>query len=382
MKKAVWIAILIVLASAAACLVYVPSDEQGGPRSRYESDYRRGDAAMDVSYFYDYLSPYGDWIDYAPHGYVWIPRHMGYGWRPYTHGRWAWTEFGWTWVSSYEWGWAPFHYGRWGFDRGLGWFWVPDTVWGPAWVTWRSGDFYCGWAPLPPGVEFSAGFGIRSGGYDIPEFCWIFIDGRYFLDDRLDRWVLPYERNYTIFNFASYQTDIRVRGGRAYNDGVNIDRVRRMTRRDVDVYQLRDPNRPGFSRIESRDILMHKPSLTPNQLARPKKFVLKDDETLKLERDEIENGAGQDENTLRNEHDRETRLLEESQRIEITSIRKKIDEDKNRARSTDEKLKIEEEYKTKVSDLKKKHDTEKTDLASRHNKETEKVKKGRIRKKD
>jgi hypothetical protein len=377
MKKAGWIFVFIVLALATACLVYVPYDEQGGPGPRSEGDYRPGGASMDVSYFYDALSPYGDWVDYPSYGYVWIPRHMGFGWRPYTHGRWVWTNYGWTWISSYEWGWAPFHYGRWGFDRGLGWFWVPDNVWGPAWVTWRYGDFYCGWAPLPPGVAFSAQYGIGSGMYDVPDYAWIFIDGRYFLDERLDRWVLPYERNITIFNFASVRAGIRAHGGRAYDDGVDLDHVRRMTRRNIDVFELRDANRPGYPRVESRDVVIHRPTLSPNQLARPKKFVRKD-----VEVQDIEGGADEDETTLRNEHDRQLKLLEESQKIEINSIRRKIDEDKNRAVNTGERTKIEEEYTAKVADLKKKHDTEKVSLTERQKREADKAKKGRIRKKD
>ncbi len=384
MKKALGISIFIILALAAACLVYVPYDEQGGsrPGTGYDEDYPGRAASMDVSYFYDSLSPYGDWIDYPSAGYVWVPRHVGYGWRPYTHGRWIWTSYGWTWVSSYEWGWAPFHYGRWGHDRYLGWYWVPDTVWGPAWVSWRYGDSYCGWAPLPPGAEFSIQYGMRSGPFDIPDYGWVFIDGRYFLDDRLDRWVLPYERNFAIFDYTSFHAGIRVRGGHAYNEGVDIDRIRRITRRDVSVHELRDPGRPGFSRIESRDVVLHRPSLGPNQMARPKKFIPKDERVRELETGEVEEAPDVDETTIRNEHDREMKLLEESHRIEVGSIRRKTDEEKAKARNTQEKEKIENEYKARVSEIKKKQDSEKTKLTERQKQESEKVKKGRIRKKD
>ena len=33
---------------------------------------------------------------------------------------------------------------------GTGWVWVPGYTWAPAWVSWRYGDGYAGWAPLPP----------------------------------------------------------------------------------------------------------------------------------------------------------------------------------------------------------------------------------------
>jgi hypothetical protein len=33
---------------------------------------------------------------------------------------------------------------------GRGWCWIPGTLWGPAWVSWRWGGGYVGWSPLPP----------------------------------------------------------------------------------------------------------------------------------------------------------------------------------------------------------------------------------------
>lgn len=39
----------------------------------------------------------------------------------------------------------------------MGWVWVPGVEWAPAWVSWRVGGGYIGWAPLPPhGVFFAA----------------------------------------------------------------------------------------------------------------------------------------------------------------------------------------------------------------------------------
>jgi Family of unknown function (DUF6600) len=100
------------------------------------------------------LSPYGTWYDDPSYGHVWVPSssNVGYDFEPYTTGgHWVLTEYGWTWVSDYDWGWAPFHYGRWMVVGAYGWCWIPGTVWGPAWVSWRSGGGYVGWSPLPPG---------------------------------------------------------------------------------------------------------------------------------------------------------------------------------------------------------------------------------------
>jgi hypothetical protein len=60
------------------------------------------------------------------------------------------TDVGWTWVSYEDFGWAAYHYGRWIRLEDYGWCWVPGYEWGPAWVSWRTGGDYIGWAPLPP----------------------------------------------------------------------------------------------------------------------------------------------------------------------------------------------------------------------------------------
>ena len=109
---------------------------------------------IDVSYFYTSLAPYGKWVQ-IDNDWFWRPTVavVQPHWRPYCdEGRWVQSEYGWTWASTYGWGWAPFHYGRWTRHPGYGWIWRPDTVWSPAWVSWRQGDEAMGWAPLPPSV--------------------------------------------------------------------------------------------------------------------------------------------------------------------------------------------------------------------------------------
>jgi hypothetical protein len=93
----------------------------------------------------------------APYGQVWVPA-VAYGWRPYYYGRWVLTDWGWTFVSDDPWGWAAYHYGTWNFAVGVGWYWIPGTVWGPAWVSWRYGYGYVTWCPMGPrGVYFPYG---------------------------------------------------------------------------------------------------------------------------------------------------------------------------------------------------------------------------------
>ncbi len=127
------------------------------------------------------LSPYGRWQHHSRWGEVWIPDPVPADWRPYTRGRWLYTEeWGWYWETAAEeaqWGWVTNHYGRWVNDRELGWMWVPGEDWAPAWVDWRRGDDYVGWAPLPPDdllVEYR----------DDPVY-WCFVRPRYLLAPRV-----------------------------------------------------------------------------------------------------------------------------------------------------------------------------------------------------
>jgi hypothetical protein len=53
-------------------------------------------AVVDVGFFYSELSPYGRWFYYPAYGRCWTPYGVPAGWRPYSDGYWAYTEFGWT----------------------------------------------------------------------------------------------------------------------------------------------------------------------------------------------------------------------------------------------------------------------------------------------
>jgi hypothetical protein len=129
-------------------------------------DYDDGYAPDAYTQFEAALAPYGKWVDTRRLGRVWFPaaQEIGPDFVPYaSHGRWALTEYGWTWLSERPWGWATFHYGRWAVIPGRGWCWIPGTLWSPAWVAWRQGRNYVAWAPLPPkGMSVGRPLGPRS----------------------------------------------------------------------------------------------------------------------------------------------------------------------------------------------------------------------------
>lgn len=45
--------------------------------------------------FHRILSKHGNWVNVDRIGLVWTPINVGRDWKPYTNGRWFWTEFGW-----------------------------------------------------------------------------------------------------------------------------------------------------------------------------------------------------------------------------------------------------------------------------------------------
>ncbi len=167
------------------------------------------------------LARYGRWVP-SRFGRAWAP-NVGRDWRPYTIGRWEQTEqYGWLWQSDEPFGWATYHYGRWGFDDRFGWVWLPDTVWGPAWVAWRDGDDYAGWAPLPPQVSLSVGFGA----WDYNRWyapSWVYVPRGALNQRRLYNAILPYRDNHRYWDRTRGSVRRDARGGdfghRGYGPG-------------------------------------------------------------------------------------------------------------------------------------------------------------------
>lgn len=95
------------------------------------------------------LSNYGAWQTSRRYGDVWVPS-VAAQWRPYTDGRWIWTDDGWYWQSNEPFGAVVYHYGNWVYDDDLGWVWIAGDEWAPAWVVWRESADDIGWAPAPP----------------------------------------------------------------------------------------------------------------------------------------------------------------------------------------------------------------------------------------
>jgi len=203
----------------------------------------QADIDVNLSFFYDRLAPYGEWVQHPRHDWVWCPSGVPVDWRPYTDGRWVYTDdFGWVWNSDLDWGWACFHYGRWDWDDQFGWFWVPGYDWGPAWVAWRTGPGFIGWAPLPPAVGWQPGIGLALSGFDlddIPIRRWCFVEDRFFDEPTLRLHVLLPARNVTIFGQTRNITRFDIVGARIVDVGVPLRAVQEVTGRPVPRFQVR-----------------------------------------------------------------------------------------------------------------------------------------------
>jgi uncharacterized protein YraI len=197
-----------------------------------------GEGWTNRSVFYDRLAPYGDWI-WLQGQYVWVPSRVGPHWRPYTVGRWVYTNrYGWMWSSREPFGWATYHYGRWGYSNRVGWFWVPGNRWAPAWVSWRKSNDYLAWAPLPPTSDEGLGLTIRVG--TIPDYYWQVVPDRDFLDDDLPKRIVRDKKRFDpILRETQPLGNVTVVNNNVVvNNVVNVTYVEQKTEQKVVVHNV------------------------------------------------------------------------------------------------------------------------------------------------
>lgn len=232
--------------------------------------------SVSFQFFYDGLSPYGNWVSYPGYGYAWVP-HAGVGFRPYlSNGRWVYTELGWTWVSNYDWGWAPFHYGTWVYDPGYGWLWVPGYDWAPAWVVWGSYGEYYGWAPCAPGFSISVG-------YHPPIDYWCFAQPQYIAAGTLSSYYVARNNRISIgsntaisdVNRISMVKNVNNYSGKQFNAGPRRQDIERMAKTPVKTIAIKERGQPGKSEIDKGAVAVYRPKINGigKNTARPSKVT-------------------------------------------------------------------------------------------------------------
>ncbi|MDB5109326.1 MAG: hypothetical protein JWR67_440 [Mucilaginibacter sp.] len=220
--------------------------------------------------FYDNLAPYGTWVNDPRYGDVWVPDAED-GFMPYgTSGHWVLTDYGNTWVSDYPWGWATFHYGRWHYDDYYGWEWIPGYEWAPAWVSWRQGGGYYGWAPLMPGISMSSAFG---GGYNIPDNYWVCAPQAYINSSNIYSYRVPHGRAINIIRNTTVINNTYVRGNQRYIAGPGATDIQRVTHRQPQIYRINSANSPGAVYVQNNAVNIFRPAVRKTQDARPARVV-------------------------------------------------------------------------------------------------------------
>lgn len=201
--------------------------------------------------YQDQLSPYGRWIVDPRYGSCWIPNanFTPVGWQPYTVGHWVYTDDGSSyWVCDGEegaWGNITYHYGQWVFTADYGWIWVPGTVWAPAWVAWREGGGYCGWAVLPPEACQGDVTVVVVDRYCPPD-RFVFVDERNFGEPRINRHFV--HADVTIINNTTNITNVTIVDNRVVNRGVPADHIERITGRAPERLHLAEASNPEEAR--------------------------------------------------------------------------------------------------------------------------------------
>ncbi|TVP46094.1 MAG: hypothetical protein EA341_14070 [Mongoliibacter sp.] len=234
----------------------------------HASHHYNGSVSFQV--FYNELAPYGDWVMDPNHGYVWVP-YVDNNFQPYvTNGYWTMTNFGNTWVSNYNWGWAPFHYGRWFWDDLYGWAWVPGYEWGPAWVSWRTGGGYYGWAPLGPGMHVNIGIYM-------PARHWVFLPQRRFRARYFHRYFIPSYNVVNVYNNTTIINNTYVNNNTTYYTGPSGNELQRTTRSNIPVYQVNETSRPGRATLNNNSLNVYRPQIassrSANEAARPQRAI-------------------------------------------------------------------------------------------------------------
>jgi hypothetical protein len=220
-------------------------------------------------YFYDQLSPYGEWNYHPRWGDVWRPTRVGPDFRPYFRGYWVNTEYGWTWESEEPWGDATYHYGRWVYDPYDGWLWVPGYTWAPAWVVWRGGGGNIGWFPMPPDDRFLAGVEVYRddwnwdrGYFGYADWygpsiatgllaAWTFVALDRFADRDYYRYAYDRPRVVNIVNNTTNITNYVTVNNRIVNRSIDVDRVERAAGRQIQRIEARNVVRTPITTVET-----------------------------------------------------------------------------------------------------------------------------------
>ncbi len=212
-------------------------------------------AGVSFGVSYSNLDPYGHWFVSAEYGQVWQPYESYRGWNPYYDGQWVYTDLGWTWVSDYPWGAIPYHYGTWYPDPVFGWVWVPGEVWAPAWVVFRTGPDYIGWAPVSPGFSIGASFAHAA-----PAGPFLFVPAGHFCDVAVGRHAVSEGRSRALVHETRVVDNLAIRDNLVVNRGPDPAAIERAGGRPIRSVPIEAVPRAAPGGIHDRSRIAVAPS--------------------------------------------------------------------------------------------------------------------------
>jgi hypothetical protein len=156
--------------------------------------------------------------------------------RPYPPAR------NYAWINGYWW-WGPSN-----------WVWVPGYEWGPAWVSWRTGGNYVGWAPLPP--HRGGGGVVYAGGaigpnvdleFDIGPLYYNFVDVHYIGEPVLRERIFRPDQNIAYLSQTVNVTNITYDGAVVRNYGPDFNQLNQYSARKIARLNLERQNNADYN---------------------------------------------------------------------------------------------------------------------------------------
>src|SRR5207248_3376719 len=127
-----------------------------------------------------------------------------------------------------------------------------------AWVVWRRGNGFCGWAPLPPARrDRDILFEINA----LHPFCFNFCEERFLIDEHVWQHCEPVTRNVTFINTTTNITRFDRVGGRFINRGIAVNEVEKSVGRPVPRLAVADSRDPKSMQVTSSQVMVYRPRL-------------------------------------------------------------------------------------------------------------------------
>lgn len=217
--------------------------------------------------FYDVLSPMGEWIQITKEDidedlsdgegegryssayyqdddflFIWKPS-VESSWKPYSNGKWEYTDHGWLWVSNDKWGNSTYNYGRWWNSPKYGWVWLPGYTWAPAWVRWRvtNDGNHVGWVPLSPKAKWKSENGIteKTYSYTNKDADWVFADNNTFVSDITPSKITAQNENSALIKNSTGITSITAEDDIIITKGPDVNKIEEKTGKKFNRKRLR-----------------------------------------------------------------------------------------------------------------------------------------------